>query len=98
MSDRTIHPGQIYSSADVAWLLFGKLDVEWFYRYRRHEGVAEGFPAPVSTHGHPRWSGVSLLSWRDRPKKPVMPKLQGATIVDIRHALAARSKNLSRRA
>lgn len=97
MSEKKLHPDKPYTSAQVARLVFGH-GVEWFYAWRAREGAAEGFPAPISDHGHPRWSGARLLAWMARPRKAALPKvLQGATIVDIRAALAARSKLLAQK-
>lgn len=96
-----IEPHGLYHSADVARLVLGH-DVEWFYHYRHHAGLAEGFPKPVSPSGQPRWRGSCLLAWMERPDRgtpslPLLDSLEGPNIVDIRSTLRQRSQAMAQR-
>lgn len=87
----TLAPEAFYSARDVAWIVFGR-GREWFYRHRKALRTEEGFPAPVSKYGSPKWSGERLLEWMQRPE-------QGASapskVVSHDQLLAARARRVA---
>lgn len=57
-----IEPNRFYSSEEVAREVFG-ITARTFYLRRRTLVQRDGFPRPISPHGHPRWLGQALIDW-----------------------------------
>jgi hypothetical protein len=80
---RPIDPTATYGIRETASLVFGTSS-EWFYKNRYMLEDEHGFPRPVKTVGHARYSGHQLLAWiekqetanaeilanRPRPRRP----------------------------
>lgn len=85
-----LDPLKNYDSAGVARELFDN-DVTWLYRNKK-KLKAEGFPKPISSVGHPRWSGAKLIAWRDRDQPDAaLPPDPTGKVVDYSQLLAARA-------
>lgn len=67
MSEALIHPNGAYTARQVAQLVFKKSYV-WFVRHKKALVDNDGFPAPISRYGIPRWSGAALLLWMQTPR------------------------------
>ena len=87
-----IHPNGAYTARQVAELVFKKSYI-WFSRHKA-KLEAEGFPAPISSIGIPRWSGNALLVWMQTPRR----KLASAIVPDITNVLELRTAAMRRKA
>ena len=105
----TLKEDGLYGPRDVAELVLGH-PVRWFRRHRKRLEAEEGFPAPVSRIGRPRWSGRALIAWRDRgpsagnqgePARPAepqdKPKREPDYLAIIRARIAKKREERDRR-
>lgn len=104
--DEVLSEDGLYWAKDVARVLFGRT-LGWFYLHRKALEEQDGFPRPISKIGRPRWSGWTLIAWRDRipeeprthlPSVPDRPRLEGPDYTNILILRAQQmTKNRSKR-
>lgn len=92
MSEALIHPNGSYTARQVAQLVFKKSYV-WFFRHKKVLVDHDGFPAPISRYGIPRWSGTALLLWMQTPR---VAKPNGGQAPDLTNVLDLRTARMLR--
>lgn len=88
-----IHPNGSYTARQVAQLVFKKSYV-WFFRHKKALTDHDGFPAPISRFGIPRWAGATLLLWMQTPR--VADDTKGGTAPDLTNVLDLRTARMLR--